>query len=100
MIAEVDKLGTGEIEYEPLSKLISEHQNAYLNQRVSQAFKKYDTEGKRSIHYREAKDMVRLQENIDAEKTAKLSREIEKTSKGLISFADLYKVIKRSLEIA
>jgi hypothetical protein len=45
------------------------------------------------------KDLVRLQESIDANQTSKIIKEIERISKGLISFADFYHLIKRVLDI-
>lgn len=99
LISEVDKLGSGNINYQELIDLQEGHEKVLLEEKIASNFKRFDPDNEKSIHYREMKDAVRQLEGVDAEKAQKISKDIDKTSKGLIKFKDAYKVIKAALQI-
>jgi hypothetical protein len=51
------------------------------------------------VNFREIKDMMKLLESYEPEKVQKLIKEVEKISRGLISFLELYALVNRVLEI-
>ena len=99
LISQVDTLGCGDIKYGPLVEQMTAIYMVEAEDKVKNAFNRYDPEHEKSIHYREMKDMVRQFEGVDAEKSQRVIKEIERTSKGLIKFYDFYQVLRTALQI-
>jgi Ca2+-binding EF-hand superfamily protein len=66
---------------------------------IEKAFKQYDNDSKLEVHSREMKEMLKNIEDLNSSQIAKITKELEKFTKGSLLYKEFFLLVKKALDL-